>query len=250
MPFQSEKQRRYLWANEPEIARDWTNTYGSRVKKANGGLGALYEGWEGLGNPFPTAVSQFGNYLTGGEDVTNLADIAPTGPYQDVIQEGILGALNRQSGLNQGDLSRFVKADDYGGQKKGESFKSADTPIQFASMLPEGLPRELLEMVKVGIGDPTSNVANTLGDFQFEYKPPATDFDDDYMGISDRYNFPTSNFFPGNKFNMSGELTNADQKREIRDAIFDLQSKQRISNLAKGDPSVMQPHDFEFGMNG
>ena len=37
MPFQSEKQRRYLWANEPEIARDWTNTYGSKIQKANGG---------------------------------------------------------------------------------------------------------------------------------------------------------------------------------------------------------------------
>ena len=23
MPFQSEKQRRYLWANEPEIAKRW-----------------------------------------------------------------------------------------------------------------------------------------------------------------------------------------------------------------------------------
>jgi hypothetical protein len=30
MPFQSDKQRRYLWANEPEIARDWTNRYGAR----------------------------------------------------------------------------------------------------------------------------------------------------------------------------------------------------------------------------
>ena len=38
MPFQSEKQRKYLWANEPEIARDWTDTYGSRVKKDNGGI--------------------------------------------------------------------------------------------------------------------------------------------------------------------------------------------------------------------
>jgi len=38
MPFQSEKQRRYLWANEPEIARDWTDTYGSRVKKQAGGI--------------------------------------------------------------------------------------------------------------------------------------------------------------------------------------------------------------------
>jgi hypothetical protein len=38
MPFQSEKQRRYLWANEPEIARDWSDKYGSRVKKVNGGI--------------------------------------------------------------------------------------------------------------------------------------------------------------------------------------------------------------------
>jgi len=34
MPFQSEKQRRYLWANEPEIARDWTDRYGA----VNGGI--------------------------------------------------------------------------------------------------------------------------------------------------------------------------------------------------------------------
>ena len=36
MPFQSEKQRRYLWANEPEIARDWTETYGSRIDNNTG----------------------------------------------------------------------------------------------------------------------------------------------------------------------------------------------------------------------
>ena len=41
MPFQSEKQRRYLWANEPEIARDWTDTYGSRIQKNNGGLTSI-----------------------------------------------------------------------------------------------------------------------------------------------------------------------------------------------------------------
>jgi len=41
MPFQSEKQRRYLWANEPEIARDWADTYGSRIEKNSGGLSSL-----------------------------------------------------------------------------------------------------------------------------------------------------------------------------------------------------------------
>ena len=27
-----------MWANEPEIAKDWTNTYGSRIQKSNGGI--------------------------------------------------------------------------------------------------------------------------------------------------------------------------------------------------------------------
>ena len=30
MPFKSEKQRRFLYANEPEIAKRWTDKYGSK----------------------------------------------------------------------------------------------------------------------------------------------------------------------------------------------------------------------------
>ena len=41
MPFKSEAQRRYLWAREPKIARDWTDTYGSRIQKENGGITRL-----------------------------------------------------------------------------------------------------------------------------------------------------------------------------------------------------------------
>jgi len=46
MPFKSEAQRRYLWANEPEIARDWTDTYGSRIQKKNGGIMSIQGGVE------------------------------------------------------------------------------------------------------------------------------------------------------------------------------------------------------------
>ena len=45
MPFKSEAQRKYLWANEPEIARDWTDTYGSGIKAAQGGRIGMAEGW-------------------------------------------------------------------------------------------------------------------------------------------------------------------------------------------------------------
>jgi hypothetical protein len=33
MPFKSEKQRRYLWAKHPKIARRWTKKYGTKIVK-------------------------------------------------------------------------------------------------------------------------------------------------------------------------------------------------------------------------
>ena len=45
MPFKSEKQRKYMWAKEPAIARKWTKKYGSKtmkkgvtIKKHRGGI--------------------------------------------------------------------------------------------------------------------------------------------------------------------------------------------------------------------
>lgn len=31
MPFKSESQRRYLWKNEPELARKWAHKYGRKA---------------------------------------------------------------------------------------------------------------------------------------------------------------------------------------------------------------------------
>tara|TARA_R100000781_G_scaffold107038_1_gene71132 strand:+ start:365 stop:487 length:123 start_codon:yes stop_codon:yes gene_type:complete len=33
MPFKSEKQRRYLWKNNPKLAKEWAEKYGSKPKK-------------------------------------------------------------------------------------------------------------------------------------------------------------------------------------------------------------------------
>jgi hypothetical protein len=32
MPFRSEKQRRFLWKNHPDIAQRWSDKYGSKPK--------------------------------------------------------------------------------------------------------------------------------------------------------------------------------------------------------------------------
>jgi len=78
MPFQSEKQRRYLWANEPEIARDWTDTYGSRVKKFDGGgiMDYLMPAWnfsKGIyGDQNPTITSSMQQDLINRAQATGL----------------------------------------------------------------------------------------------------------------------------------------------------------------------------------
>ena len=76
MPFQSEKQRRYLWANEPEIARDWTDTYGSRIRKDNGGI----MGWADQGG--------MKNYL-GEQPMVNAPQFWRSGPDSAPIRTGI-----------------------------------------------------------------------------------------------------------------------------------------------------------------
>jgi hypothetical protein len=35
MPFRSEKQRKFMWAKHPKIARKWAHKYGSKVVKAS-----------------------------------------------------------------------------------------------------------------------------------------------------------------------------------------------------------------------
>jgi hypothetical protein len=46
MPFRSEKQRKYLFAKEPAIAKKWTKKYGSKIIKKR--KGKRNNGWNGI----------------------------------------------------------------------------------------------------------------------------------------------------------------------------------------------------------
>jgi hypothetical protein len=104
MPFQSEKQRRYLWANEPEIARDWTDTYGSGIHKALGGRIGFFKGAQA-----DTASGKSmspGTSASGGQRGEGRRDhhppaqpvahtVAPTVKYDDRIQR--IAAQNKRT---------------------------------------------------------------------------------------------------------------------------------------------------------
>ena len=82
MPFQSEKQRRYLWANEPEIAREWTDRYGA----SEGGITRLpfqqgnWANWVG-NNPWKSGAAVVGP-LAAAAGVQSMQDINTL--YQEI----------------------------------------------------------------------------------------------------------------------------------------------------------------------
>ena len=41
MPFQSEEQRKFMWMKHPEVARRWTEKYGSAVEGRKSRLAAI-----------------------------------------------------------------------------------------------------------------------------------------------------------------------------------------------------------------
>ena len=98
MPFQSEKQRRYLWANEPEIARDWTDTYGSRIAAALGGIMALAQGGRA-------------RYYKGGQSIPSEYTIedAMMTTTQDKLG-GITDVMKQADLFRQGSVGQFYAA--------------------------------------------------------------------------------------------------------------------------------------------
>ena len=81
MPFKSEAQRKYLWANEPGIARDWTDKHGSRIHKAGGGIGQLVQ--PGPGRPGYRGPQDWGEQERAEEQAakTGTAGSVGTGSY-------------------------------------------------------------------------------------------------------------------------------------------------------------------------
>ena len=121
MPFKSEKQRRYLWANEPEIARDWTDTYGSRIQKNRGGVASQGGVKNYLGKqPMVSAPK----YWQSSPDhpTTELAYITPA-EKDLLVKQDLHGSLN--GGVNRGP-SGIMSLNGWGSSDPGQNRAGAD----------------------------------------------------------------------------------------------------------------------------
>ena len=99
MPFKSEAQRRYLWANEPEIARDWTDTYGSRIQKSNGGIMSMQGGVKNYLGEQPMVNAPKYWQSAPDHEMTELAYITPT--ERDILADlNLYGSM--QGSPNEG----------------------------------------------------------------------------------------------------------------------------------------------------
>lgn len=129
MPFKSEKQRRYMYANEPEIAKKWSKKYGNKILKAKGGADASKADF-GVSTPSPGDTGGEGGYSqkstnqfgakgssptsTGGPNVPQ----ARTGPVQLPVIGPLTYVFNKISqGLyNRKNLKEARETDILGGE--------------------------------------------------------------------------------------------------------------------------------------
>ena len=70
MPFRSEKQRRYMYANEPDIAKKWSKKYGNKIKKLRGGGMDASQDDFGGGKTGNTSGGRTDSYLGGKTSTT------------------------------------------------------------------------------------------------------------------------------------------------------------------------------------
>ena len=216
MPFQSEKQRRYLWANEPEIARDWTDTYGSGIAKA-------------LGGRIPLAN---GNFLTG-------QHFGDQGNREQLLNAMEAGLINeRDYKLMSGyDASQEIMG------LGGPNWSPLKAPANFAASGIYNLGKKVLhpEDYEGRIGAWDSTLLNTMGSMGYGFDK------DQYSGIlglnPEAFNTGLTGPYGSN---YSAQLAQSSGLAPAYD--FDEPSGEIMKVPRQtSDPSVMQPHDFEFG---
>jgi len=169
MPFQSEKQRRYLWANEPEIAREWTDRYGA----SEGGITRL--GFR-RGNPHSDA----GGRTSSGMDMSGASNRGGT------TGSG-LGGGHHGGGEWSGPTYSKPKTKTFTGPSRGEGIGSQTFDINKRTLAKQKQYRDLayqrahpfLSKIKSGLG----SLGRGIGHVARNFNPVSLTFNNPLMKL-------------------------------------------------------------------
>ena len=88
MPFKSEKQRRYMFANEPKIAKKWANEYNM------GGVASMFRKKLEDGDLSPDQISQIESYAATGLDASTISSLV--GVSEDQVNNVLMSGSTSQ----------------------------------------------------------------------------------------------------------------------------------------------------------
>jgi hypothetical protein len=260
MPFKSEKQRRYLWANEPEIARDWTDTYGSRVKKQLGGtLNIGYHGspfyqnimsggfkgsriptWAGFGKTFTSPSSnvamRYGVPLEIAQSSRNFTLPFGGGLDKSGISLGGETPLNPKQATKGMRLMEKLRSGVYSGSPMAQRLLSTGTTSMPAATTGSSLARALfgpLGLTSAYVGGASALQENIPEELQGVISDDI--ISQGAMGAAAGQNPEWDAILRGSTANVPEEIPN--------------QTKKSLGEIIKGavERQNRNPHNFEFG---
>ena len=187
MPFQSEKQRKYLWANEPEIARDWTENYGSRVKKDTGGITRI---------PFANGLDPDTQMNQMIPSQSNLLAVATgTGLHEQAMRD-YLNPFSRNKNIQVGQgavgdymsdyLKSYIDPNNQAGGKFGERKGPDQMQVTGLGISPNPFSRTGIATAAKMAKDPSFQAENLFGEGTLTQVPGGYD----YTGGKFDFNFP------------------------------------------------------------
>ena len=160
MPFKSEAQRKYLWANEPEIARDWADKYGSRIQKENGGIMRLgFQDGNNVDDEEDSWLEYLKNLGIGAKDWTGQAVGTAFSALSGIPGLGFLINAARPSPIDKYNQARWSV---HGRGLPGTSHVSSFAPMKYYNDLRHG---NLTGQDPFGI-----NTVSMFGNYQKHYE--------------------------------------------------------------------------------
>ena len=222
MPFKSEKQRRYLWANEPEIARDWTDTYGSGIAKALGGRIGFFRGAQAdtaSGRSMSPGTSASGGQRGGGGPPgggdRQMTYTAPHVPHRDTgptVQQALIEGARKKSLADE--IARQQAEKDYR-DIRYMAHDFGNYGLQGQQKINEYQPT-FGQRFKTGIGNLFSGLGGGLRNLAGFVNPLAFAIDNPYARLG--INYLGKKFAPNlyNKWsNQDPTWTDPDEERDI-----------------------------------